>query len=148
MLPARVVEAVVERVGEGISSSAHRLRGPALAALCVAALCVAASCVIAATAAAAATAAEVKVVGERAGVEGCDALGEVRGSSLMGMILDTAGWEAAVDEMKERALALGATHLLLQEVRNGFLGSNGRGEAFACPPDPIPAPAPRTRRRR
>ena len=90
----------------------------------------------------------VQVVGERSAIAGCEALGEVRGSSLMGMILENAGWQASVDEMKERALELGATHLLLREVKNGLTGSNGWGEAYGCklPPTP-PAPA-RSRRGR
>jgi hypothetical protein len=89
----------------------------------------------------------VRVIGERSFLTECVRLGDVQGSSLMGLIVETEGWRNAVEEMKEKALALGATHLLLQRVEGGITGSRGYGEAYGCPAE-SEAPAQRSRRRR
>lgn len=111
------------------------------------ALRVAAAPLVAAAPAALAEPAAVQVTGERSFLNGCTRLGDVEGSSLMGIIIENEGWQNAVDEMKERALALGATHLLLVRVDRGITGSRGFGEAYACPPQPD-APPHRGGRRR
>lgn len=90
----------------------------------------------------------VQVVGERSALAGCALLGEVRGSSLVGILIENQGWERAVDEMRETALALGATHLLLHGVERTATGSQGRGDAYGCPLGPVERPAPRGRRGR
>lgn len=84
------------------------------------------------------------VVGERSFLTGCISLGEVSGSSFLGILIENQGWENAVEEMKEQALALGATHLLVLNVTRTMTGSQGRGEAYRCPLKPE---APRQRER-
>ena len=89
----------------------------------------------------------VQVVGERSALAGCANLGEVRGLSVMGIIIENYGFENAVDEMKEKSLALGATHLLLHGVERTMTGSRGRGDAYGCPlRSEIPAERPQRRR--
>jgi hypothetical protein len=89
----------------------------------------------------------VQVIGDRSFLAGCARVGEVEGSSLMGIIIENEGWANAVEEMKEKALALGATHLLLHRVERGFTGSRGSGDAYNCPLQPEePGGKPRRRR--
>lgn len=90
----------------------------------------------------------VTVIGDRSFLTECSHLGEVRGSSLVGILIENQGWENTVEEMKEKALALGGTHLLLHGVERGVLGSRGNGDVYNCPLQPeAPAPAQRRRRR-
>ena len=89
----------------------------------------------------------VRVIGERSFLTECVKLGDVQGSSLMGLIVENEGWRNAVEEMKEKALALGATHVLLQKVEGGITGSRGYGEAYGCPAE-SDVPPHRGRRRR
>lgn len=88
----------------------------------------------------------VQVVSLQVAVAGCDPLGVVRGSSLMGILLENAGYENTLEEMKTRTLELGGTHLLVREIKNGVIGSNGWGEAFICTNASNLEPRPRRRR--
>lgn len=90
----------------------------------------------------------VQIVKDRAALAGCDALGEVKGSSFLGRLLSDPASGMVMDEMKEKALAIGATHILLGEVQSGWIGTNAWGQAFACPLEPRTAPPQPQRPRR
>lgn len=73
-------------------------------------------------------------------VSGCQRLAEVRGSSLMGGILASAGYDSALNEMKSKAATAGGTHLLLFDLTTGQTGANGFGEAYRCEDQPQTVP--------
>ena len=78
--------------------------------------------------------AQVRLVRDSGAVAGCASLGEVNGSSLVGGALGQVGYDNAMNEMREKASAVGGTHLLLIDMQSGMMGARGIGEAFRCDP--------------
>lgn len=76
---------------------------------------------------------QIVVVRDSAAVVGCRALGEVQGSSMLGGMMAQAAYNRALKQIKERAAALGATHLQLIDSASGFAGARMLGSAYACP---------------
>jgi hypothetical protein len=66
-------------------------------------------------------------------VEFCKPLGSVKAKSGWG---GSAGCDMGIrrvkDTLAKRAAALGANHVLLEDISCGALGANGTGEAYAC----------------
>lgn len=89
----------------------------------------------------------VRVVKDSAMVAGCQRLTEVRGSSLMGGILASAGYDSALDEMKTKTVTAGGSHLLLFDLTSGQTGANGFGEAYRCEASAAPAQKPARKQR-
>ncbi len=79
---------------------------------------------------------DVVVVRDYAAVANCKALGEVRGSSMMGGVLANAAYEKSLRLLKERAAALGGTHVQILDSASGFSGSRMIGTAFRCDAGP------------
>jgi hypothetical protein len=77
---------------------------------------------------------EVALVNEASQVTGCERLAEVRGRSNWGGVFASKSYDWALGQMKERAVALGATHVLLLNATNGYTGSNMLGVAYRCAP--------------
>lgn len=90
-------------------------------------------CVMAlAMAGTAAAKSDVVVVRDYAAVANCKALGEVRGSSMMGGILANAAYGKSLRLLKERTAALGGTHVQILDSASGFSGSRMIGAAYRC----------------
>ncbi len=86
-------------------------------------------------AASSATAAdEVVMVSDPATMNGCERLGEVTSSSMMGGVLTSTGYKRALAKLKKRAHDLGGTHLHLLNGNSNYAGSNFLGVAYRCPP--------------
>lgn len=62
----------------------------------------------------------------------CQNLGQIHTSSFMGGIMHSQGYENALVDLKNRAAARGATHVLLMDVSSGYTGSNVLGDAYRC----------------
>lgn len=75
----------------------------------------------------------ISLVNEASQVAGCERLAEVRGRSNWGGVFASKSYDWALGQMKERAVALGATHVLLLNATNGYTGSNMLGVAYRCP---------------
>ncbi|MBP7650882.1 MAG: DUF4156 domain-containing protein [Phenylobacterium sp.] len=84
-------------------------------------------------AALAAQATEIIIVKDESSVAGCEYLGEVKGSSAWGGLVTNMAYNRARDGLKKRALALGATHVVLLDSSSGPMGSNTLGNAYKCP---------------
>jgi len=67
-------------------------------------------------------------------VAGCELIGTVVGSSMIGGIVTTGATNAMV-EVREKAAALGATHIVFVSVDSGSTYSTGRAvaRAYKCP---------------
>ena len=74
----------------------------------------------------------VVLVRDYAPVANCEALGEVRGSSMMGGILANAAHDKAIRKLKERAAERGATHVQIIDSASGYSGARMVGAAFRC----------------
>lgn len=97
-------------------------------------------CAMALAMAGAATAkTEVVVVRDYAAVANCQALGEVSASSSLGGVFQDASYKKVLRQIKERAAALGGTHLQLVDSASGFTGSRMLGTAYKCPTAPTDA---------
>lgn len=81
-------------------------------------------------------ASEVVMVSDPATLTGCERLGEVTSSSMMGGVLTGAGYKRALAKLKERAGSLGGTHLHLLNGNSNYAGSNFLGVAYRCPAKP------------
>jgi hypothetical protein len=81
----------------------------------------------------------LQLVNDSAAVTGCDRLGEVNASSLLGGAMANMGYERTLRKAKADAVKLGATHLQLLNISKGMTGSNVLGVAFRCPSSPGPA---------
>ncbi|MCJ2019597.1 DUF4156 domain-containing protein [Methylobacterium sp. E-065] len=88
----------------------------------------------------------VRIVRDQAAVAGCQRLGEVRGSSLIGGALGGLGYDNMISEMQEKAAAVSGNSLLLIDTQSGMMGAKGIGEAYRCDPTVEPAPQRRGRR--
>lgn len=76
--------------------------------------------------------AEVRLVRDSGAVSGCQRLGEIHGSSLVGGALGGVGYDNAMGEMREKTAAAGGNHLLLIDMQSGMMGAKGIGEAYRC----------------
>lgn len=99
-----------------------------------------------ASSAALAQAEAVRITKDQSTLAGCQRLGEVGGSSVMGGIMQTLAYDSALKEMREKTLAAGGTHLLIIDLTTGYSGANGYGEAYRC--EPTTEPATKSRRKR
>lgn len=88
----------------------------------------------------------VRIVRDQTAVAGCQRLGEVRGSSLIGGAMGGIGYDNMIAEMQEKAAAAGGNGLLLIDTQSGMMGAKGIGEAYRC--DPAAEPVPQRRGRR
>lgn len=88
----------------------------------------------AAAAPALAASTDVALVNDASQVAGCERLAEVRGRSNWGGVFASKSYDWALGQLKERAVALGATHVLLLNATNGYTGSNMLGVAYRCAP--------------
>lgn len=86
--------------------------------------------------------ADIILVGDQAAVAQCERIGEVRGSSALGGMLTNMAYRRALAQLKARARAAGATHILVVDISSGFAGSNMIGQAYRCPAMPPSGPAP------
>ena len=64
-------------------------------------------------------------------VDGCTYVGEVHGSSGWGNLAASTGIENAKNEAREKAAALGATHILWTNVSGGY-SPYVSGRAYIC----------------
>ena len=102
-------------------------------------------CVMAlAVAGSAAADANVIIVRDYGPVANCQALGEVRASSLWGGAVAQVGYDRAIRQLKERAAALGGTHVQIVDSASGQTGSRMLGTAYKCQPQTSAAEAPPT----
>lgn len=67
-------------------------------------------------------------------VAGCEALGQVRGSSWLGgfVAAKRQGKERAEVEMRNKAAELGADVVFVQVLQGGFMGGESLGDAYRC----------------
>lgn len=67
-------------------------------------------------------------------VQGCEFLGNVRGSSGLSGIFREAGYNNALNDLMENAAKLGATHVVVQHKDPSYWSSGQylRGEAYRC----------------
>ena len=87
-----------------------------------------------------------RIVRNQAAVAGCQRLGEVRGSSLIGGALGGVGYDNMIAEMQQKAAAVNGNSLLLIDTQSGMMGAKGIGEAYRC--DPAAEPTMQRRGRR
>ena len=80
----------------------------------------------------AAEASEIIIVKDESSVAACEYLGEVKGSSAWGGLVTNMAYNRARDSLKKKALALGATHVVLLDSSSGPMGSNMLGNAYKC----------------
>ncbi|KNY21649.1 DUF4156 domain-containing protein [Methylobacterium sp. ARG-1] len=88
----------------------------------------------------------VRIVRDQAAVAGCQRLGEVRGSSLVGGALGGLGYDNMIAEMQEKAAAVNGNSLLLVDTQTGIMGAKGIGEAYRCEAPEEASPKRRGRR--
>lgn len=86
----------------------------------------------------------VSIVRDAASVAGCTELGEVRASSMLGGAMANAGYDRALSQLRERSVALGATHVQIIDSASGMTGSRILATAFRCPAAPAATPSPTT----
>ncbi len=103
-----------------------------MTSMCTRAAVVIAAVLLASADAAIADTGEVVLVGDASEVRGCQRLGEVAASSLLGGVLASQGRKHTITTLKERAKALGATHIQLLSSNTGYAGSNMLGVAYRC----------------
>lgn len=89
----------------------------------------------------------VRVVGDSGMVEGCKLIGEVKGKSSWGGVMQSHAESKAYRHIKENALKMGADTVLMVTGHSSWGGSKYRGEAYLCGPSeptptPVPAPTP------
>lgn len=76
---------------------------------------------------------KVVVVNDRQAVAGCTAMPQVQAKSMWGGFAKTgSAHEAAVKSLKQQALALGATHLVVVDTPDAAGGVAITGEPFQC----------------
>lgn len=90
---------------------------------------------------AAAAAPDIALVNEASSLTGCERLSEIKGSSSWGGVFAAKSYDWALSKLKERAAALGGTHVLLLNATSGYTGSNMLGVAYRCPVGPETKPA-------
>lgn len=84
---------------------------------------------------------DVLLVGEATEVQGCQRLGEVASTSLLGGLMASQGRTRAIASLKDKAKALGGTHIHLLSSNSGYAGSNMLGVAYRCPTSVPAVPA-------
>ena len=88
--------------------------------------------------------ANVIIVRDYGPVANCQALGEVKASSMWGGAVAQLGYDRAIRQLKERAAALGGTHVQIVDSASGQTGSRMIGTAFKCQAPSAAAEAPPT----
>lgn len=88
--------------------------------------------------------AKIIIVRDYGPVANCQALGEVKASSLWGGAVAQMGYDRAIRQLKERAAALGGTHVQIVDSSSGQTGSRMLGTAYKCQALSAPAEAPST----
>lgn len=83
----------------------------------------------------------VVMVSDPSTLAGCQRLGEVTSSSMMGGVLTGAGYKRALAKLKQRAQDLGGTHLHLLNGNSNYAGSTFLGVAYLCRPTSSPPPS-------
>jgi hypothetical protein len=86
---------------------------------------------------------DIVIVRDSGVVTGCEALGEVRASSLLGGALTNMAYSRVLNSIKKRARDMGATHVVLVDSSSGFAGSNMLGQAYRCTPKASVEPSAR-----
>ncbi len=83
-------------------------------------------------------AAKVRIVHSTEEVKGYTFLGQVVGSSAMTGVMRHQGMENAVNEVLDKAAAMGATHVLMPDKKASYwtFSENVRGEAYKAPDAP------------
>ncbi len=83
-------------------------------------------------------AAKVRIVHAASDVRGYTFLGQVVGSSVLTGVMRHQGVENAVNEVLEKAAAMGATHVLMPETKASYwtASENVRAEAYQAPNTP------------
>lgn len=76
--------------------------------------------------------AKVRITANPEAIRTCTLLGEVRGETMWGGMIGGTAEEHAVNELKNRAAAMGANTVLMVTSSAGFTGSVQRGEAYRC----------------
>lgn len=84
---------------------------------------------------------EVAMVSDPASLNGCERLGEITSSSMMGGVLTGTGYKRALAKLKKKAQDMGGTHLHLLNGNSNYAGSNFLGVAYRCPPTSLPTPS-------
>lgn len=70
-------------------------------------------------------------------VRGCESKGPLKASDGRGGLFGKGAAAKAVDhKLRNEAAGRGANVILLVSLKNGFWGSSGQGEAFACASTP------------
>jgi hypothetical protein len=75
----------------------------------------------------------IRLVNERAGVEGCQFLEQLHSKSHWGGFgMTGVAYNNAMKALKKKAAKLGATHVLLVNGSNSMGGTNMIGDAYRC----------------
>lgn len=101
--------------------------------LMVIAVSVAAVATVALAQQAASPANEVQLVRDASQVAGCRRLGEVAAKSSWGGIFQQATYNRMLKQFKDKAQAIGGTHILVVDMASGYTGTRLLGNAYHCP---------------
>ncbi len=77
----------------------------------------------------------VRIANDSDRVEDCEFLGEVKGKSSWGGVVENAAESKALNNIKKNAWKMGANFVLMTTGKSGWGGSKYRGEAYLCEPD-------------
>lgn len=83
--------------------------------------------------------ADIVLVRESAEVAGCERVGEVKASSWLGGAMTNVAYSRALNSLKKKAAAQGATHLQMLDSSGGAMGTNMLGAAYRCPQKSSPS---------
>lgn len=62
----------------------------------------------------------------------CQSIGQIHSNSILTGVLQSQGYENMLTDLKNRAAARGATHVLLMDVSSGYASNNALGDAYRC----------------
>lgn len=74
----------------------------------------------------------VRIANDSDRVEECEFLGEVKGKSSWGGLVENAAESKALNNIKKNAWKMGANFVLMTTGKSGWGGSKYRGEAYLC----------------
>lgn len=77
--------------------------------------------------------ASVVVVRDFQAVAQCQAVGEVRANSMMGGVLAAYSYDRALNQLKDKTIKAGGTHVQIVDSASGHTGTRMIGTAFKCP---------------
>ena len=73
------------------------------------------------------------VTADEKGIEGCQFMGNVEGSSSYGgLAMQEVGLTRAKNEALDKVADLGGTHIVWQNNAKGFWGASASGKAYKC----------------